>query len=138
MRINQEKKATWDRQDRSEWRLTRSPQPAQGNQIIVIGKLADKLNYLGNCYGCNKPGHILRDCAEKNSHNPVRNNYNKGPRRDSRDITCYNCDKKGHYPPDCRGPKKNYRHDEPQDKEASIKKLQKMMTKANLKPEDLH
>ena len=64
---------------------------------------------------------------KKNNHNSFRNNYNKGPRRDSRDITCYNCDKKGLFARDCRGPKKNYRRDEPQDKEASIKKVQDMM-----------
>ena len=63
-------------------------QLAQGTQILMIEELADKINHLGNCYGCNKPGHVLRDCAEKNSNpNPVRNNYNKGPRRDSSKIT---------------------------------------------------
>ena len=109
-------------------------QPAQGIQIIVIDELADKINHLGNCYGCNKPGHVLKDCADKGY--TIRNNYNKGPRRDSRDITCYNCDKKGHFARDCRGPKKNYRRDEPQDREALVKKLQEQMTRANLKPED--
>ena len=112
-------------------------QPTTGNQIIVIDELADKINHLGNCYGCNKPGHVLRDCAEKNSNRyQIRNNYNKGPRRDSRDIICYNCDKKGHVSRECRGPKKSYRRDEPQDRETSIKKVQEMMAKANLKPED--
>ena len=112
-------------------------QPAAGNQIIVIDELADKINHLGNCYRCNKPGHVLRDCADKNSSRYTsRNNYNKGPRRDSRDITCYNCDKKGHFARDCRGPRKNYRRDEPQDRETSIKKVQEMMTKNILKPED--
>ena len=112
-------------------------QPAAGNQIIVIDELADKINHLGNCYGCNKPGHVMRDCTDKNSSRYTpRNNYNKGPRRDSRDITCYNCDKKGHFARDCRGPRRNHRRDEPQDRETSIKKVQEMMTRNNLKPED--
>ena len=73
-------------------------QSAQGNQIIRIEECEDKLNHLGNCYGCNKPGHVLRDCMEKkNNHNSFRNNYIKGTRIDSRDPTCYNCDKKGHF-----------------------------------------
>ena len=111
---------------------------AAGNQIIVIDELADKINHLGNCYGCNKPGHVLRDCAEKNgSRYTPRNNYNKGPRRDSRDIKCYNCNKTGHYSRDCRGPRKDSRQDEtPQDREASMKKVREIMAKNNLKPED--
>ena len=93
-------------------------QSAQGNQIIRVEECEDKLNHLGNCYGCNKPGHMMRDCTEKkNTNNSFRNNYNKGPRRDSRDITCYNCDKKGHFARDCRGPKRNNRRSDPQDTE---------------------
>ena len=78
-----------------------------------------------------------RSETEKNSNRyQIRNNYNKGPRRDSRDIICYNCDKKGHVSQECRGPKKSYRRDEPQDRETSIKTVREMMAKANLKPED--
>ena len=104
----------------------------------MIDELADKINHLGNCYGCNKPGHVLRDCADKNgSRYTPRNNYNKGPRRDSRDIKCYNCNKTGHYSRDCRGPRKDSRQDEtPQDRETSMKKVREMMAKNNLKPED--
>ena len=52
--------------------------PTQDGQIILAGECENTLNHLGNCYGCNKPGRLMRDCPEKNSNqNPVRNNYNK-------------------------------------------------------------
>ena len=65
--INQEKKVTSDRQDRLRIEINavtdpvqNAPvaQPAKGNQIVMIDELADKLNYLGNCYGC-------RTCSER-------------------------------------------------------------------------
>ena len=102
----------------------------------MIDKLADKLNPPGNCYGCNKSGHVLRDSEKNSNRNPVRNNYNKGLRRDSRDITCYNCDKKGHFARDCRGPRKNNQRDEPQDKEVMRKMIQEMMVTCNTKSSD--
>ena len=40
-------------------------QPAQENQIIVIYELADKINYLGNCYGCNKPEQVGETAQRK-------------------------------------------------------------------------
>ena len=32
---------------------------------LVIADCEDKLNALGNCYTCNKPGHVKRDCPEQ-------------------------------------------------------------------------
>ena len=80
-----------------------------------VTECQDTLNHLGNSYGCDKPGHVNRDCPEKNrTQTPARSSYNRGQRRE---VICFNCDKKGPIAQDCRGPKKNYRCDNPLDTE---------------------
>ena len=68
---------------------------------LVIADWEDTLNALDNCYTCNKPRHVKRDCPEQTNAQP---SYNRGTKRD---FGCYNCDKKGHLARDCRGPKRN-------------------------------
>ena len=41
--------------------------PTLGGPIILTDECEGTINHLGNCYGCNKPGHLMRDCLEKNS-----------------------------------------------------------------------
>ena len=35
--------------------------------ITLVNECEDTLNHLGNCYGCNKLGHLKRDCMVKTS-----------------------------------------------------------------------
>ena len=37
--------------------------PAQAQITIFDKDCEDTLNALGNCYACNKPGHVKRDCS---------------------------------------------------------------------------
>ena len=46
--------------------------------VLVIADCEDTLNALGNCYTCNMPRHMKRDCMEKTK---AQNSYNRGPKR---------------------------------------------------------
>ena len=48
--------------------------PAPTWAPIFDTECEDPLNYLGNCYGCNKPRHMKRDCQEKTKKNKGRDN----------------------------------------------------------------
>ena len=108
--------------------------PTQSMLVTLTRECEDTLNRLGNCNSCNKLGHLKRDCPEGNSTQAqARNSYNRGQRKE---VNCFNCDKTGHYARQCRGPKKNYRCDNPQEKERILKMVQEAMVKCNSKPED--
>ena len=93
----------------------------------------DTLNVLGNCFECNKPGHVRRDCTEKTqTQTQAQSSYNRAQRRE---IIYFNCAKKGHMARDCRGPKKNKGHNNPMETEKIMKIVQEMMVKCNNKPE---
>jgi hypothetical protein len=49
----------------------------------------------GNCYLCNKPGHIARNCRKGRDKTPV------STKRSPRQIRCYNCNRMGHRAVDC-------------------------------------
>ena len=40
--------------------------PTPTGTPTFVTECEDTLNYLGNCYRCNKPGHVKRDCPEEN------------------------------------------------------------------------
>ena len=108
--------------------------PTPNRTVTLATECEDTLNHLGNCYGCNKPGHLKRDCSEKtNTQAQARSSSNRKQRKE---VICFNCDKTGHFARQCRGPKKNYRQDNPQDLEKIMKMLQDMMVKCNSKSED--
>ena len=112
--------------------------PTQNVPITLARECEDKLNHLGNCYSCNSsPGHLKRNCPEgKSTQTQARNGEN---RRARKEAICYNCNKPGHYSRNCRGPKKNYKHNNPQEQEDRImKRVQEMLVKSNSKPEDFH
>ena len=73
--------------------------PAHTQPHILDTDSEDTLNTLGNCYACNKPGHVKRDCPEKTQ---AQSNYNRGQKRE---FSCYNCDKNRHMAQVCREPK---------------------------------
>ena len=118
--------------------------PVQNNPVIYattnptltgtpqfVTECEDTLNYLGNCYGCNKPGHVKRDCLEKNrTQTQAQSSYNRGQKRE---VICFNCEMKGHMAQDCRGPKKNKGGDNPPDTEKIMKMIQEMLVKCNSK-----
>ena len=110
---------------------TQNPTP---NIPVTLGcKCEDTLNHLGNCYGCNKPGHLKRNCPEGNStQTQARYSDSRGSRKDA---ICFNCNKPGHFARQCRGPK-NYKRDNPQEEERIMKIVQKMLVKSNSKAED--
>ena len=64
--------------------------PTQTQPTICVTDCENTLNALGNCYECNKPRHVKKDCLEKSS---AQSNYNRGQKRE---FSCYNCDKKEH------------------------------------------
>ena len=41
--------------------------PTPNMPVTLARECEDTLNHLGNCYGCNKPGHLKRNCPEGNS-----------------------------------------------------------------------
>ena len=78
---------------------------AVSQPITLVDECEDTLNHLGNCYGCNKPKHLKRDCKEKNSTQAqARSSFNRGQKKE---VICFNCDKAGHFARQCRVPKKN-------------------------------
>ena len=108
--------------------------PIPNVPVTLARECEDTLNHLGNCYGCNKPGHLKRNCPEGNStQTQARNSDNRGARKES---ICFNCNKPGHFARQCRGPKKNYKRNNPQEKERIMKIVQEMLVKSNSKPED--
>ena len=83
--------------------------------VILARECEDTLNHLGNCYVCIKPGLLKRNCPEGNStQTQARYSDNRGARKES---ICFNCDKTGHFARQYRGPKKNYKRNNPQEKE---------------------
>ena len=79
--------------------------PNPNTPITLVRECEDTLNHLGNCYGCNKPGYLKRDCLERNSTQAqARSRNNRGQRKE---VICFNSDKTGHFARNCRGPKKN-------------------------------
>ena len=84
---------------------------------LVIADCEDILNALGNCYTCNKLGHVKRDCLEQTQ---AQKSYNRGPKRE---FSCYNCDKSGYLSQDCRLPRKNRGREAPVTKEKVNKML---------------
>ena len=80
---------------------------AVSKPITLVDECEVTLNHMGNCYGCNKPGHLKRDCTEKTSTQAqARSSFNRGQKKE---VICFNCDKTGHFARQCRGPKKNYK-----------------------------
>ena len=70
---------------------TTNPAPTQ--VPIFYTDCEDILNAMGNCYECNKPGQVRRDCLEKTqTQTQAQSIYNRGQRRE---LICFNCDKKG-------------------------------------------
>ena len=111
-----------------------APNPTLNMPVTLARECEDTLNHLGNCYSCNKPGHLKRNCPEGNSTQAqARSSNNRGQRKE---IICFNCDKMGHYARQYGGRKKHYKHDNPQEKERIMKIVQKMMVRSNSKPED--
>ena len=108
--------------------------PTPNMLITLVRECEDALNHLGNCYSCNKPGHLKKDCPERNNTQAqTRSSNSRGQRRE---VICFNCDKTGHFARQCRGPKKNYRRDNPQGTEKLLKTIKDMLVKCNSKPED--
>ena len=111
-----------------------APNPTPSLPVTLARECEDTLNHLGNCYGCNKPGHLKRNCPEGNStQTQARSSDNREQRKEA---ICFNCDKAGHYARQCRGQKKNYKRDNPQEKERIMKIVQEMLVRSNSKRED--
>ena len=107
--------------------------PALIHAPIFDTECEDTLNYLGNCYGCNKPKDIKRDYPEKTrTQIQAQSIYNRGQRRE---IICFNCRKKGHKARDCREHKKNKGRDNPSKTVKILKMVQEILVKCNSKPE---
>ena len=107
--------------------------PAPTGALIFVTECEDTHNHLGNCYACNKPGQVKRDCLEKNrTQTQAQSSHNRGQRRE---VICINCNKKGHMAQDCRGPKKNKGNDNPLDTEKILKMAQELLVKCNSKLE---
>ena len=49
--------------------------------ITLVDECEDTLNHLGNCNGCNKPGHLKRDYTEK-TNTQARSSFNKGQKKE--------------------------------------------------------
>ena len=98
--------------------------------VLVIADCEDTLIALGNCYACNKPRNVERDCPEQTQ---AQTSYNRGPKRD---FSCYNCNKKWHLARDCRAPKKNRGRAAAGTQEKVQKMIQDMMVQCNKKSGD--
>ena len=71
---------------------------------------------------------MKRNCPEgKNTQIQATFSDNRGSRKDA---ICFNCYKPGHFARQCREPKKNYKRDNPQEKERIMKIVQKSNSKA--------
>ena len=61
--------------------------PTQSMPVTLARECEDTLNHLGNCYGCNRAGHLTRDCQEENSTQAQAwNSYNRGQRKE---VICF-------------------------------------------------
>ena len=60
----------------------------------------NSVNVLGNCWKCNQPRHMRRNCLVLGQ---SRTRYNG---RENKDVHCYNCDKTEHYSRDCQLPER--------------------------------
>ena len=69
--------------------------------VTLARECEDTLNHLGNCYGCNKPGHLKRDCQERNSTQAQA--QSSGTRGQRKEVICFKCDKTGHFARNCTG-----------------------------------
>ena len=108
--------------------------PTRNMPVTLARECEDTLNYLENCYGCNNPEHLKRNCPEGNSTQAqAQSSDNRGQRKE---IICFNCDKTGHFVRQHRRLKKNYKRDNPQEEERIMKIVQKMMVRSNSKLED--
>ena len=110
-----------------------APNQTPNMPVTLARECEDTLNHLGNFYGCNKPGHLKRNCPEGNStQTQARSSDNRGQRKE---VICF-CDKAGDFARQCRGPKKNYKRDNTQEDKMIMKLVQKMLVRSNSKLED--
>ena len=108
--------------------------PTPNMPVTLARECEDTLKHPANCYGYNKPGHLKRDCPERNSTQAqAQSSNNRGQRKE---VICFNCDKTRHVARQCRGTKKNYRRDNSQRTEKVMKMIQDMMVKYNSKQEN--
>ena len=63
--------------------------PTPTGTPTFVTECDDTINYLGNCYRCNKPRHVKRDCLENiQTQTQAQSSYNRGQKRE---VICFNC-----------------------------------------------